>query len=100
MSKILKAAAAAALLAGGATIALAQSATTTPQDAPAKSKVEPGAPTQGADTKATPSVGSRPIGPPADTAAPAPAANPNPTGMTKEKQKSEANDPQAGGKKN
>jgi hypothetical protein len=99
MNRILKAAAAAALLAGGATFAIAQTSTTAPPGAPAASKVEPGAPTQGTDTKATPpAVGSRPIGPPIDTAAP--AAGNNPTGVSKEKQKSEANDPQAGGKKN
>jgi hypothetical protein len=99
MNRILKAATAAALLAGGATFAIAQTSTTAPPGAPAASKVEPGAPTQGSDPKASPSaVGSRPIGPPADTATPAPANNP--TGVSKEKQKSEANDPQAGGKKN
>ena len=56
--------------------------------------------TQGADTKAAPpAVGSRPIGPPAATPA-APVPGGNATGMSKDKQKSEANDPQAGGKKN
>jgi hypothetical protein len=90
MSKILKAASAAAVLAFGATIAIAQ----TP---PAKSKSEAGAPEQGP----TPAPGSAATGaaPGAPTTTPTPGTPPNPTGMSQEKQKSESNDPQQGGKK-
>ena len=54
MSRILKAAAAAVLLASGATFAIAQSSTTAPPNAPEANKVEPAAPMKGADTQATP----------------------------------------------
>jgi hypothetical protein len=76
MSKILKAAAAAALIASGATVVLAQGAQNPTGD---QRPIAPGAsePTQPNDKKeqptnatpsapqATPGVGSRPIGPPA-----------------------------------
>ena len=98
--QIIKIAAAAALLAGAATLALAQTPApnTTQKDSP--SKAQPGAPDQGPGKQVPsndPGVGSRPIGPPSTTT-PAPA--PNPTGVSQEKQKSEQNDPLAGGKKN
>jgi hypothetical protein len=98
--QIIKIAAAAALLAGAATLALAQTPApnTTNKDSP--SKAQPGAPDQGPGKQVPsndPGVGSRPIGPPSTTT-PAPA--PNPTGVSQEKQKSEQNDPQVGGKKN
>ena len=98
--KIVKTVAAAALLACGATLALAQTQTapptkTTPSDLP--SKAEPGAPDQGPGKQAPSGTGGAAIGPPANPAAPAPA--PNPTGMTQEKQKSEQEDPLQGGKK-
>jgi hypothetical protein len=119
---IAKAAAAAVLLACGSTLAFAQ--TTPPQSTPSESpsKAQPGAPDQsskaptgpggampvpgaaakgkaeaGAPTQSSQpdeGTGSRAIGPPA-----APAAGPNPTGMTKEKQKSDQEDPAMGGKK-
>jgi hypothetical protein len=123
---IVKAAAAAVLLACGATLAFAQ--TTPPQPTPSESpsKAQPGAPDQsskaptGTGGAATPvpgaaakgkaeagaptqssqpaeGTGSRAIGPPADTATPAPGANP--TGISKEKQKSDQEDPAMGGKK-
>ena len=118
MSRILKAATAAAVLAFGATVAVAQTAP------PAQSKTEPGAPEQappaagksttgvgspaapakskteaGAPDQAAPAkegVGSRPMGPPATDV---PGKSPNPTGQSQEKQKGEANDPNQGGKK-
>jgi hypothetical protein len=98
--QIIRIAAAAALLAGAATLALAQTPApnTTTKDSP--SKAQPGAPDQGPGKQVPsndPGVGSRPIGPPSTTT-PAPA--PNPTGVSQEKQKSEQNDPQVGGKKN
>jgi hypothetical protein len=96
--KIFKAVAAAALLACGATLTLAQTQTappTTPSDSP--SKAEPGAPDHGPGKQAPSGTGGAAIGPPANPAAPAPA--PNPTGMTQEKQKSEQEDPLQGGKK-
>ena len=89
---IVKAAAAAAFLACGATLVLAQ--TTTPPDA--ASKAQPGAPDQ--SSKAPTGTGGAAIGPPADAATPAPGANP--TGISKEKQKSNQDDPGTGGKKN
>lgn len=95
--QLIKIAAAAALLAGGATLALAQ--TTPPATAPgqAPSKVQPGAPTQGpAVTDPNTGTGSRPIGPPADTQ---PAPGNNPTGVTEEKRKSDQDDPSTGGMK-
>jgi hypothetical protein len=98
---ILKIGAIAALFAGGATLALAQTTTpapsTTEKDSP--SKAQPGAPTQGPG-KELPgaSSGSRPIGPPANPVEPAPGKNP--AGVTMEKQKSEQNAPDTGGKKN
>lgn len=99
MSRILKAAVAAVLLAGGASFAIAQSSTA--PDAAGKSKSEAGAPTQGpgpaAPGSAATGSGSGVASPPA--AAPTPGTPPNPTGMSQEKQKGEANDPQQGGKK-
>lgn len=96
--RIIHIAAAAVLLMGTATFASAQ--TPPAQTPPAKSKSEPGAPTQGPtnpnQTETTPGVGSRPIGPPADMS---PAPGDNPTGVTKEKQKSDQDDPRSGGKK-
>jgi hypothetical protein len=89
MSNLLKMVAAAALFAGGATLAIAQ---TSPPD---KSKAEAGAPQQGPGQE-VPKAGTGTGG----TAMPAPGTAPNPTGITQEKQKSEANDPQQGGKKN
>jgi hypothetical protein len=93
---IVKAAAAAVLLACGATLAFAQ--TTPPQTTPPEStsKVQPGAPDQ--SSKAPTGTGGAAIGPPADTATPAPGTNP--TGISKEKQKSNQDDPGTGGKKN
>lgn len=98
--KIIGTVAAAALLACGATLALAQapSTKTTPSDSP--SKAQPGAPDQGPgkqvpDAKGT-GTGGAAIGPPAD---PAPAPGNNPTGQSKQKQKSEQDDPMQGGKK-
>jgi hypothetical protein len=99
MAKLLKATAAALLLGCGATVALAQ--TTTPPSTTEKSspsKAQPGAPTQGPG-KQVPQAGSRPIGPPADSSATTTAPGTNPTGMSVEKEKSEANDPRTGGKK-
>jgi hypothetical protein len=97
--KIVKAAAAAALLACGATLAFAQTQPppqTTPSDSP--SKAQPGAPDQGPGKQVPPTgTGGAAIGPPAAPATPAPGTNP--TGMTKEKQKSEQDDPLQGGKK-
>ena len=114
MKIVLKAAALATLLAFGTTAVIAQ----TP---PAKSKTEAGAPDQGPAPKSQPSVGSpaapaakskteagapdqspavkegvgsRAIGPPTSEQ---PGASPNPTGVSKEKQKSEGNDPRTGG---
>jgi hypothetical protein len=95
---ILKIAATTALLAGGATLALAQTTpptATTPSDSP--SKAQPGAPDQGPGKPAPTGVGGAAIGPPADPAAPATAKNPS--GQSKEKQKSDQDDPQMGGKK-
>ena len=92
MSKLLKLAAAAALLAGGATLAIGQ---TSP---PAKSKAEAGAPQQGPGKEA-PNAGTGTGAGTGGTAMPAPGNPPNPTGMSQEKQKGEANDPQSGGKK-
>jgi hypothetical protein len=102
---MLKTVAAAALLAGGATLALAQAPTTktTPSDSP--SKAQPGAPDQGpgkqvpapAEGAKGTGTGGAAIGPPADPATPAPGSNP--TGQTKQKQKSEQDDPLQGGKK-
>lgn len=90
--RILSIATAAALLLGTATSASAQQ---TPP--PAKSQTEPGAPMQGPTPQMEPpGVGSRPIGPPADTR---PAPGNNPTGVTKEKRKNEQDDPNSGGKK-
>jgi len=97
--KIVTAVATAALLACGATLALAQTQTpstkTTPSGSP--SKAEPGAPDQGPGKQAPSGTGGAAIGPPANPAAP--ASPPNPTGMTQEKQKSEQEDPLQGGKK-
>jgi hypothetical protein len=93
MSKLLKMAAAAALFAGGATLAIAQ---TSPPD---KSKAEAGAPQQGPGQE-VPKAGTGTGAGTGGTAMPAPGTPPNPTGITQEKQKSEANDPQQGGKKN
>lgn len=102
--RMIKIAAAAAALAFGATLALAQSPApstkTTPSDSP--SKAQPGAPEQGPGKQVpTPSdkqgTGGAAIGPPADPATPGKA--PNPTGQTKEKQKSDQDDPGMGGKK-
>jgi len=95
MRLALKAAAASALLALGATLALAQtSAQTTPSDSP--SKAEPGAPQQGPG-KQLPSpnmgTGSRPIGPPASEQV---APGKNPTGESVEKKKSDFNDKEMG----
>lgn len=93
MRKLFQMAAAAALVASGATLAVAQ---TTP---PTKSKSEAGAPQQGpgkAEPNAATGTGAGTGG---TTTTPAPGTPPNPTGMSKEKQKSEANDPQQGGKK-
>jgi hypothetical protein len=99
--KIIGTVAAAALLACGATLALAQapSTKTTPSDSP--SKAQPGAPDQGPgkqvpNAKGT-GTGGAAIGPPADPATPAPGNNP--TGQTNQKQKSEQDDPMQGGKK-
>jgi hypothetical protein len=98
--KTLKILAAGALLAGGATLALAQAPTTpntTEKSSPSKS--EPGAVDQGPAPQVPQKgqqSGSRPIGPPT-TAVPAPGNNP--TGESKEKRKSDQNDPQTGGKK-
>jgi hypothetical protein len=122
---IVKAAAAAVLLACGSTLAFAQ--TTPPQSTPSESpsKAQPGAPDQsskaptgtggatpvpgaaakgkaeaGAPTQSNQpaeGTGSRAIGPPTAPAAPAPGTNP--TGMTEEKQKSDQGDPAMGGKK-
>jgi hypothetical protein len=96
---MLKTAAAAALLAGGATLALAQAPPTTPSDSP--SKAQPGAPEQGPGKQVPNATGTgtggAAIGPPADAATPAPGSNP--TGQTKQKQKSEQDDPLQGGKK-
>jgi hypothetical protein len=92
MRKVLQMAAAAALVASGATLAFAQ---TTPQ---AKSKSEAGAPQQGPG-KEVPNAATGTGAGTGGTTMPAPGTPPNPTGMSKEKQKSEANDPQQGGKK-
>ena len=97
---IVKAAAAAVLLACGSTLVFAQ--TTPPQSTPSESpsKAQPGAPDQSSKaptSQPAEGTGSRAIGPPAAPAAPAPG--PNPTGMTKEKQKSDQEDPAMGGKK-
>ena len=92
MSKVLKGVAAATLSAGAATFAIAQQTTPEP-----KSKSEMGAPEQG-PSKQGPGkegVGTRPIGPP-DTAVPAPGKNPS--GESKEKRKSDQDDPYQGGK--
>jgi hypothetical protein len=96
--KIVKAAAAAALLACGATLAFAQTQPqpqTTPSDSP--SKAQPGAPDQGPGKQAPTGTGGAAIGPPAAPATPAPGTNP--TGISQEKQKSEQDDPLQGGKK-
>ena len=95
MRHVLKAAAASALLAVGATLALAQtSSQTTPSDSP--SKAEPGAPEQGPGKQVpTPSMGtgSRPIGPPSTEQL---APGKNPTGESVEKKKGDANDKEMG----
>src|SRR5260370_40622526 len=95
MRYVLKAAAASALLAAGATLALAQtSAQTTPSDSPSKS--EPGAPDQGPGKQVkTPNMGtgSRPIGPPSDQQV---APGKNRTGESIEKKKSDSNDKEIG----
>ena len=95
MRHVLKAAAASALLAVGATLALAQtSSQTTPSDSP--SKAEPGAPEQGPGQQVpTPSMGtgSRPIGPPSTEQV---APGKNPAGESVEKKKSDANDKEMG----
>jgi hypothetical protein len=93
MSNLLKMVAAAALFAGSATLAIAQ---TSPPD---KSKSEAGAPQQGPGQE-VPKAGTGTGAGTGGTAMPAPGTPPNPTGITQEKQKSEANDPQQGGKKN
>ena len=93
MSNLLKMVAAAALFAGSATLAIAQ---TSPPD---KSKSEAGAPQQGPGQE-VPKAGTGTGAGTGETAMPAPGTPPNPTGITQEKQKSEANDPQQGGKKN
>jgi hypothetical protein len=89
------------LIAAGASLALAQTTAPTPNttDKDSPSKAQPGAPEQG-PAKQVPdsSSGSRPIGPPANPVEPAPGKNP--TGVTKEKQKSDSNTPDTGGKKN
>jgi hypothetical protein len=95
MRLVLKAAAASALLAMGATLALAQtSAQTTQSDSP--SKAEPGAPEQG-PAKQVPSpgmgTGSRPMGPPATEQV---APGRNPTGESIEKKKGDSNDREMG----
>ena len=92
MSKLLKMVAAAALFAGSATLAVAQ---TSPPD---KSKAEAGAPQQGPGQE-VPKAGTGTGAGTGGTAMPAPGTPPNPTGITQEKQKSEANDPQQGGMK-
>jgi hypothetical protein len=81
------------LFAGSATLAIAQ---TSPPD---KSKSEAGAPQQGPGQE-VPKAGTGTGAGTGGTAMPAPGTPPNPTGITQEKQKSEANDPQQGGKKN
>jgi hypothetical protein len=95
MRHVLKAAAASALLAVGATLALAQTSTqTTPSDSP--SKAEPGAPEQGPGKQVpTPNIGtgSRPLGPPSTEPV---APGKNPTGESVEKKKSDANDKEMG----
>ena len=95
---ILKVAATAALLAAGATLAVAQTnapaPNTTNKESP--SKAQPGAPEQG-PAKQVPEAGSRAIGPPANPADPAPGKNP--AGVTKEKQKSDQESPETGGMK-
>jgi hypothetical protein len=128
MTHLVKAAAAAALLACGATYAFAQS---TPAPA-AKSDVQKSqandpqsggvattpkgtagpassdATSQASKDKskmddprsgAVPDKSGAATGTGAGTGAPTPGTGPNPTGMSKEKQKSEANDPGEGGKK-
>ncbi len=94
MSSILKALAAAAFLASGASIAAAQTQT----EPPAKSKTEPGAVQQGPSPQ-TPGSAATGAAPGAPAATQTPGAPPNPTGMSKEKQNSDSNDPQQGGKK-
>jgi len=95
MRLVLKAAAASAFLALGATLALAQTSTqTTPSDSPSKS--EPGAPQQGPGKQVpSPSMGtgSRPIGPPSTQEV---APGKNPTGESVEKKKSDSNDKDMG----
>ena len=97
--RIVKAVGAAALLACGATLVLAQTTTpptvTTPSDSP--SKAEPGAPDQGPGKQAPKGSGGAAIGPPAEGTAPTPGNNP--AGVTKEKRKSNQDDPLHGGKK-
>jgi len=83
--------AAAALFVGGATLAIVQ---TSPPD---KSKSKAGAPWQGPDQEVPKSGAGKGAGT-GGTAMPAPDRQ-NPTGKTQKKQKSEANDPQQGGKK-
>jgi hypothetical protein len=95
MRLVLKAAAASALLAIGATLAIAQTSTqTTPSDSP--SKAEAGAPEQGPG-KQVPGpnmgTGSRPIGPPSTEQV---APGKNPTGESVEKKKSDFNDKEMG----
>jgi hypothetical protein len=97
LMKFVKMAATAALLAGGATLVMAQASPPNVSGQPnSPSKVQPGAPDQG-PAKQDSGTGTRPIGPPADPAAPAPGNNP--TGVTKEKQKSDMDDPRSGGTK-
>jgi len=95
MRLVLKATAASALLALGATLALAQtSSQTTPSDSPSKS--EPGAPQQGPGKQVpSPSMGtgSRPIGPPSTEQV---APGKNPTGESVEKKRSDFNDKEMG----
>jgi hypothetical protein len=95
MRHVLKAAAASAILAVGATLAFAQtSPQTTPSDSP--SKAEPGAPDQGPGKQVkSPNMGtgSRPIGPPSTEQV---APGKNPTGESIEKKKSDFNDKEMG----
>jgi hypothetical protein len=97
--QIAKIAAVATLLLGSASFAFAQAPSTPPTtgtDSPSKS--QPGAPEQGPAKQAPgASTGTRPLGPPANPAEPAPGNNP--TGVTKEKEKSTQEDPQSGGMK-
>ena len=91
MSKLFEDAAA-ALFAGSATLAIAQ---TSPQTRASRKLVRPNRDPGQEVPKAGAGTGAGTGG----TAMPAPGTAPNPTGITQEKQKSEANDPQGGGKK-